>query len=238
MPAGFDDFPRWVGCNDTRCHLGGALWPPPLSVCWRSCRCTERGGSVRRGRVASLKWAPLCRQAGVFRAVGRRVCLVPGSRQERSWHVVVALPSRAAGTPQWTSSRVKLCLKWGSVWWQSHKLLVGRIDFLVACGPLQNLGLFNLTSLLIVYIGRATEASPLGQLRVLALLYVRLRSTYGYIRLQTTFRSELRGKRREIMEIRWGCFSFFFLFIEIKNRRAGKRKGGSWGTKVELFFSF
>lgn len=29
--------------------------------------------------------------------------------------------------------------------------------------------------------------------------------------------------------------SFFFLFfIKIKNRRAGKRKGGSWGTKVEL----
>lgn len=86
-------------------------------------------------------------------------------------------------------AELNCCLKWGSVWWQSHKIVVGHKDFfffLVACGPLQNFGPFNLTSLLIVYIGRVTEASPLaplGQLRVLALLYVRLRSTYGYIRL-------------------------------------------------------
>lgn len=165
-PPDSTTFTRWVGWSGTRCHVGGAPRPPWLSVCWRGRRCTERCGegsarsppappaplpSVESGVPENERHSgddPVC----FMRFVGG---FAPGSRQQRSWNVVVALPSRAPGTPQRTAaqrSEPQAQLrggvggpKWGSVWWQSCKILVGHKDFFyfvfflgAACGPCQN----------------------------------------------------------------------------------------------------
>lgn len=85
--------------------------------------------------------------------------------------------------------RVELPLKWGSVWWKSYFFFKYLLNIHTPPPPLllffagfaEDFRSFNLTCLLIVYIGWVSEASPLGLLQVSALLYVRLRSTYGYI---------------------------------------------------------